>query len=111
MTPGQMRERITLQSPTRTRDAHGDEVPAWLTQFADVPAAWLPGPGREILAGESVRAETVGRLVLRWLPGVAADWRVLWNGQAFALTAPPLDRGNRTDLTLLVAAGVADDGA
>lgn len=105
-----MNQRIALQKRAVARDAEGDEVTSWTTVHDRVPAGWLPGPGRELLAAEAVRAQTVGRFVIGWLPGVGADWRALWNGQALALTAPPLDPGDRTQLTLLVAAGVAHDG-
>lgn len=101
--------RITLQARAESKDAAGNTVTAWADVWADVPARWLPGPGREFLAAEAVRAETAGRFVIRWLPGVDASMRALWDGQVFALTAPPMsDPTARRELTLMVAAGVAD---
>lgn len=105
------RHRITIEAPTRGKDAAGNATLTWVTFAADVPAKWYAGPGREIMAADSVRAETVGRFAIRYLPGITADMRVQWDGRIYALTAPPqTDATARRELTLMVAAGVQANG-
>ena len=109
MKAGDYRHRIDLQAYTQTQDANGDVVGVWADFATDVPAAWLPGPGREYLAAESVRAEVAGRFVIRYLPGVTAQMRAVWDGQFWEIKAPPmLDKTARREMTLMVGAGVND---
>ena len=79
----------------------------WADFAADVPAAWQSGPGREYLAAEAIRAEVTGRFELRYMAGVTAEMRVLWDGSVFNIKAPPVvDHTARRYMTLLVGSGV-----
>lgn len=109
MRAGRLRHRVTIQSRGETRDADGGSVPAWVDFAVDVPAEFLSGPGREFLAAESIRAETVGRFQMRFLDGVTAAHRVLWNGKVWDIKAPPIvDRTAQREMTLLVGQGLTD---
>lgn len=108
MLAPRLRHRIDIQQNTETI-IDGDRSYAWTTIHAAVPADFLSGPGREFLAAEAIRAETAGRFVIRYLPGVTAEMRVLWEGLAWNIKAPPIiDATARRDMTLLVGAGVND---
>lgn len=105
------RHRITVERKTVGKDAAGNATTTWAPFVSNVPARWLAGPGREFMAADAVRAETVGRFVIRYYPGITADMRVQWDGQTFALTAPPqTDATARREMTLMVSAGVRVDG-
>ena len=102
-----MRHRITIQSPTVTRDGSGDASTAWADFAVNVPASWLAGPGREFMAAEAIRAEVTGRLELRYLSGVTAQMRVLWDGATYNIKAPPaVDQTGRRSMILMVGSGV-----
>lgn len=110
MKAGKLRHRIQLQHFTATRDDWGGEVQAWADAFpaitaqGGIPAEWLPGPGKEYLAADAIRAEVEGRLRIRHLPGVNAQMRVLWDGQLWEIKAPPLqDPTLRREMVLMVA--------
>lgn len=111
MKAGALRNRIQLQHFTATRDEWGSEVKAWVdafpaitAQYGGIPAEWLPGPGKEYLAADAIRAEVEGRLRIRHLPGVTAQMRVLWDGQMWEIKAPPLqDPTLRREMVLMVA--------
>lgn len=97
------RHRVTIEQPTRGRDASGNAVVTWSTFAADIPAKWLPGPGREYLAAEATRQQTVGRLALRYLPGVTAAMRVQFDGKTYRITAAPMgDATGRRETILMV---------
>lgn len=96
-----------MQRLTQTVDpVTGYRVDAWVDYLTDVPAQFIPGPGREYLAAESVRSEVQGRLVIRWSPEAAAIQshdRVLWDGREWDIKADPLpDPTTRKELTLMV---------
>lgn len=110
MKAGQFRHRITIQSEATVQDANGDITTGWADYATDVPAAWQAGPGREYLAGEATRAEVEGRFTIRYLSGVTAAMRVLWDGRVWNIKAPPLlDETARREMVLMVGSG-ANDG-
>ena len=98
-----LRHRITIQAKGEVIDANGDVSVGWSDFAADVPASWLAGPGREYMAAEAIRAETVGRFEIRYLPGVTAQMRILWDGAVYAIKAPPqVDPTGRREMTIMV---------
>lgn len=108
MNAQDLRHRITVQSKTAAVDpSTGYPTEGWTDRLANVPAAWLAGPGREYLAGEALRAAVTGRFVLRWSPGAAAITagdRVVWDGRNMEIKAPPqVDETARRWITLMVA--------
>lgn len=103
-----LRHRIDIDSKTATIDpSTGYPTDGWSARLVDEPAAWLPGPGREYLAGEAIRAEVTGRFTIRWSPAAAAivaGDRVRWDGRNMEVKAPPLvDETARRLITLMVA--------
>ena len=113
LNAGQLRHRITIQREVEIVDpATGYRTREWQTVLDGVPAAFQPGPGREFLAGEALRAEVSGRLHVRWSPetaGIRMSDRVLWDGRVWELKSDPLpDETARKELTLMIG-GVTRD--
>lgn len=113
MKSGALRHRITVQSKAETVDlTTGYPTLAWVDRVTNEPAAWLPGPGREYLAAESVRASVSGRFTIRSFDAtraIQAGDRVLWDGRTMAVVAPPLpDATARRELILMVSEGGTD---
>lgn len=107
MKAGKLRHRITIQRRQQVIAANGDREWAWVDVHASVPADFVSGPGREFLAAESIRAETAGRFEVRYLSGITAEMRVVWDGMVWSIKAPPIvDHTARRAMTLLVGAGV-----
>lgn len=90
-----------------TDPATGYTSTVWVDRLVGEPAGWLPGPGREFLASEALRAEVSGRFSLRWSPeaaAITAGDRVLWDGRTMEVKAPPLaDKTARREITLMVS--------
>lgn len=108
-----LRHRIAIQRRTEVVDPDtGYREWTWIDLLTDVPASWLPGPGREFLAGEALRSEVQGRFMLRWSPAMSdvhAQDRVLWDGNVYDVKSDPLvDETARREVTLMVARGVSD---
>lgn len=85
---------------------------SWAARLVAEPAEWLPGPGREYLASESIRAQVTGRFNVRWSEAAAAivaGDRVRWDGRTMEVKAPPLvDTTAREWITLMVAEAGTD---
>lgn len=111
-----LRHRIDVDSKTQTVDpSTGYPTTGWTSRLGAEPASWLPGPGREYLASEAVRAEVSGRFTIRWsaaAAAIAAGDRVTWDGRTMEVKAPPLvDSTARRWITLMVAEDGTPDGA
>jgi SPP1 family predicted phage head-tail adaptor len=105
---GDFRHRVDVQTETTVIDpGTGYRTKGWAPRLAGEHAAFLPGPGREFLASEAVRASVEGRIILRYSPGTAAitnEERIILDGEAWSIKAPPLlDRTLRKTVTLMVA--------
>lgn len=104
MRGGHLRHRITLQQPTRT-DTDGDgHLLTTFTTVATLSANVRISGGSEDLEHRQKRGSIDALVELRYSPTTAAiraDWRFLFNGQTFEITAPPVDLdGNRQMITL-----------
>lgn len=77
---GEMRERVTLQSPQRTPDGAGGADITW-TSGASVWAKVEERHGQERLAGERLAAEATFALTIRYRSGITTEMRVLWKGR------------------------------
>lgn len=104
---GRFRHRVTIRRNGMTRDpVTGYRTEGWYDLLVDEPAGWLPGPGREFLAAEAVRATVDGRIELRYHAATAAishGDQVLLDGETYLIQAPPLlDETLRRTVTLMV---------
>lgn len=78
---GELRHRITIETPTVTQNEYGEDVPTW--GQALVWAKAIETPGREFVAG-AVQAE--GRVVfLIRRRTVASTARVVWKGRTYGI--------------------------
>lgn len=74
--PGDLRNRITLQSRTITSEDGGFQHPAWTT-IADVWAKWSNVHGSEAWTAASLQAEQAATVVIRYRSDVNVRCAVL----------------------------------
>ena len=82
MEAGSLRNRITIQEKTVTRNTFGEEVIAWATHCQ----AWAkvePLSGREFLESRQIQAEAMVRITLRYQAGIEPEMRVLDGSEIF----------------------------
>lgn len=105
---GDLRERITLQSPPTGRDSLGQRSGAWVDESTVWAAAW-PLSSRELLAAGQIQSEVTVRFRIRYRAGVLPSWRVLWRGVPHAIVGDPIDvQGRQVVLDLMCTAGIRD---
>ena len=78
-TAGQLRHRITLQTPTESADSGGQPIPSW----ADSSTVWgqyEQTGGSEVLVGEQVRSFIQGMVTIRANSSFIAKKRLKING-------------------------------
>jgi SPP1 family predicted phage head-tail adaptor len=109
---GDLSNRITIRRKTEVVDpVTGYRSHTW-AELLQAYAQFLPGPGREYLASESLRTQVTGRFVIQYsaaAAGITAGDRVEWDGRIMELKAPPLpDETGRISFTLMVAESGTD---
>jgi SPP1 family predicted phage head-tail adaptor len=108
MQSGRLRHQITLQSPSRTRNAVGEPVTTW-TDVATVWASVGPLSARDLFAAQQWQAEVTHRVRIRYAPDVADvqdSWRVLFGSRVLVIrTVRNIDERN-VEIELLCSEGL-----
>lgn len=105
LASGNLRERVTLQSPQSVRDAIGGQSPPTWNYEADVFAAIDAISGKEANVASQLEAVTSLSVVIRPRSDVLSTWRVLWGTRVLSIEAVlPSIRKDRT--TLLCSEGL-----
>ena len=82
MEAGALRNRITIQEKSVTRDSYGAETITWATH-ATAWASVEPLSGREFLESRQIQAEGMTRITLRYQAGIVPEMRVLFGTRTF----------------------------
>ena len=105
MIPGKLNKIITIQSSTEALDAYGGTLKTWAT-FARAWAAVIPLRSRDLLAAQAALNETVVRFNIRYVAGVTAGMRILYDSKYYDITAViNVDSGNKM-LDIMTKVGV-----
>ncbi len=75
---GDLRTRITFQSPTVTPDAGGAQVPSWanISTNPTVWARWVNEHGQEAVQSESIQSSQRAVVTVRHRMDLKESWRV-----------------------------------
>lgn len=79
------RHKITIESPTETKDTYGDAIPTWSTH-AIRHAVVVPLSGREYFYAQQNNAERMTRFRVRYdekTKAITPKMRVSYNGRTF----------------------------
>lgn len=88
---GLMRDRVTLQSVTRTKGSGGFATDAPVTEVRDIPCEFTPEVGGEPYQMGAQRGQATFRLRIRYREGVTAGWLAVVRGQTYQVLETPLN--------------------
>jgi SPP1 family predicted phage head-tail adaptor len=98
--PGRLRERVTVQQATETRNRLGETVQSWAT-YAERWASVSGISAREFfLSGPAANRGDASHPRLRYLDGLNSTMRILWRGRVLEI-ASALEHNNRSEHELL----------
>jgi SPP1 family predicted phage head-tail adaptor len=97
--PGRLRERVTVQQATETRNRLGETVQSWAT-YAERWASVQGLSSREVLLTGQQQTEITHRVRMRYLSGMTNAMRILWRGRVLEITSL-LDHNTRSEHELL----------
>ena len=85
---GSLRHRVTIQSRSTAIDSSGEQVATWANFAVNVPAAIRPLSAHELIAARGVQSMTSHEITIRYMAGVVAAMRIIYNNRYFNLAAP-----------------------
>ena len=97
--PGRLRERVTVQQATETRNTIGETVQAWST-FAERWASVEGLSSREVLLQGQQQTELSHRVRMRYVDGMTQTMRLLWRWRVLEISSL-LEHANRSEHELL----------
>jgi SPP1 family predicted phage head-tail adaptor len=72
--------RITIQNPVFTKDENGSDIQTWETVYENIPAKKRPLSVNQFIAADAQQSEVRGHYVIRKMPGLRDDQRIIENG-------------------------------
>lgn len=97
--PGKLRERVTVQQATETRNAIGETVLAWST-YDTVWASVEGVSSREALDAGKIDVQISHRVRMRYLSGMTQNMRLSWRDRTLEIVSL-LEYGNRSEHVLI----------
>jgi len=97
--PGRLRERVTIETPTRTADGAGGAAVGW-SMLATVAAEVISFKGATLVAGEREEAREPYRVVMRYRDDVTAEMRLRWRGLVLDISSRHDPDGQRRWLVI-----------
>ena len=95
MNFGKLNKRVNIQSSELVRDPAGQSLPQWTTDD-EVWAKISPATGRELYAGEQVKAEVTHTVLIRYYDGLTTKHRIEFGSRIFDINfIKDIDERNR----------------
>lgn len=102
MNIGQLRHRLKIYDKgTLTRNATGEEIPAYDALVATVWGAVEPLSGREFLEANQVQADATIRIRIRYRSNIRPEMRVIEGSHTYHIDSVLDQRGERKELHLM----------
>ena len=109
MRAGQLRHRIDIQAPDGGLNSFREPTGAWSTQWRNVPACVEELSGRELVAAQQIVALATHKVTIRYLAGVTAKHRVLFEGRVLDIQAPINPDTKKIQMDLLCVERVGEE--
>lgn len=106
---GEMRDCITLQSPTMTKTTNGAQVPAFANVSTDpiVWALWVNDHGQESVASDANKSVQRATVTIRYRTDVLTTWQVLKDSLEWQITSVDQVRGQHRWTVLRVERAIS----
>jgi SPP1 family predicted phage head-tail adaptor len=97
--PGRLRERVTVQQATESRNSLGETLLTWST-YAERWASVEGVSAREVLAAGQMDVTVTHRVRMRYVDGMTQNMRLLWRNRTLDIVSL-LEHANRSEHELI----------
>lgn len=97
--PGDLRERVVIQSPTESRNSLGETILDW----SEYKTRWASVEGmsvREVLMNGKQEVSVTHRIRMRYVDGLKQTMRISWRGRILEIVSL-LEHNNRSEHELI----------
>lgn len=98
-TAGDMRHKVTIQSPTVTADSLGQEVTTWTDVATRFWARVRQSGSRELWRAQQAKPDIGFEVTMRWFEGVDSKYQLIWHdgntNRTLAIEGPPINPDGR----------------
>lgn len=105
MKSGELKQRITIQQPTYTKNAIGEKIATWAT-WATVWAAVEPNWGGTYYRAKQSDSDVTGRIRIRYINGLKPTMRVSYQGRIFTIVSIIHPKENRKEIHIMYSEGL-----
>lgn len=109
MRAGDLRHALVIEQVQESRDAMGGAVTTWVA-FATVSGKFERSEGGEVFVGQQIHARVDAKATIRFLPGVDATMRVVFDSQPWNIVRVIDPDGTRQQHQLYLQSGLSDGG-
>jgi len=100
MRAGRLIHRVTLQAPTRARDAYGSVTDTWVSVATSIPAHVRDPVGRNYYAAAQEKLKVGPEVRIRWRRDVKSTWRVIFGYRTMEVNQAQDPDGRQKELVL-----------
>lgn len=101
MRAGQLRHRLSLQSPTITNTSTGTITEAWGT-VATIWGSVEPLRGREFYDSALINSDVTARIVIRYTSDIEPNYRIVYDNRTFLIESIVDIDERRKEMNLMV---------
>lgn len=104
LDPGQLRESVTIQSPTETQNSFGEQAIQW-SDFATRRASVRGLRTDELMSAQGLYNVATHEVEMRYVPGLTPAMRLIWTSRTPSRTLDIVsvtEGGNRESHSLVV---------
>lgn len=110
LNEGKLRHRVDIDEPQYSQNTEtGEQTKRWKSWATGVPAEVVPSSAREFTAAQATQSKIVGRIQMRYRPGLRADMRIRHRDAVYNIEGIlPDDDSGLEYINIPVSAGVND---
>lgn len=99
---GSLRERITIQTPTKATSPSGERTLSWTNTATGVPARITGLSSRDLLQAQQANVVATHRIRIRFRDDITPSSRIVWRSRNLEVSGIPTPDEHRTYLDILV---------
>lgn len=99
MKSGELKQRITIQQPTYTKNAIGEKIATWAT-WATVWAAVEPAVGNQYYAAKQADSQVTGKIRIRYIRGLQPTMRILYGDRVMNIVSIVIPKEAKREIVI-----------
>lgn len=105
MRSGNLKHKIEIQAHEESQNDFGEQESSW-SKFQDAYSSILPISAKETFTSKKLNAEITHKILIRFIPGVKSDMRIVYGSRIFNIDSVINIREENKTLQIMVTENV-----